>query len=114
MEIEDLIAIWKKQSEGFKPKDETELAAMLKGRSRSIVARLKRNVWFELVFTFLGAFALLAYALTLPDGSLKWTFISIPLLFAIYSLYYVKKLRLLSRFESANDNLKANLQHLTL
>jgi hypothetical protein len=114
MEIEDLKDIWKKQSEGFKPKDETELAAMLKVRSRSIVARLKRNVWLELVFTFLGAFALLSYALTLPEGSLKWTSISIPVLFAIYSLYYVKKLRLLNRFESANDNLKANLRRLTL
>ena len=44
MEIEDLKDIWRKESEGFKPKDETELAAMLKGRSRSIVGRLKRNV----------------------------------------------------------------------
>ena len=113
MEIEDLKDIWKKQSEGFKPKAETELAAMLNGRSRSIVARLKRNVWLELVFSLLGAFALLAYALTLPEGSLKWTFISIPVLFAIYSLYYIKKLRLLNRFESGNDNLKANLQRLT-
>ena len=112
MEIEDLKDIWRRESEGFRPKDETELAAMLKGKSRSIVARLKRNVWLELLFTFLGGLALLAYALTLPQGALKWTSISILILFGIYSLYYVKKLRLLNRFQSGNDNLRVNLERL--
>ena len=114
MEIEDLKDIWKKQSEGFRRKDETELATMLKGRSRSIITRLKRNVWFELIFTFLGGLGLLAYALTIPAGALKWTSISILILFAIYSLYYVKKLRLLHEFSTANEDLRANLQRLTV
>jgi hypothetical protein len=112
MEIEDLKSIWKKQSEGFKPKDETELAHMLKGRSSSIVMRLKRNVWFELIFTFLGGLGLLAYALTLPGGYLKWTSITILTLFVIYLVYYVKKLTILHRFDPGNDDIKANLQRL--
>ena len=114
MEIEDLKDIWKKQSEGFRRKDETVLATMLKGRSRSIITRLKRNVWFELIFTFLGGLGLLAYALTIPAGALKWTSISILILFGIYSLYYVKKLRLLHEFSTANEDLRANLQRLTV
>lgn len=113
MEIEDLKEIWKNQSAGFEKKNETELAGMLKGRSKSIVTRLKRNVLFELIFTFLGGLGLLTYALTLPSGSLKWTSISIIVLFAIYSLYYIKKLRLLNTFDSGNENLKKNLQWLT-
>lgn len=112
MEIEELKYIWQKQHEGFQLKDETELAGMLNGRSRSIIARLKRNVWFELIFTFVGGLALFAYALTLPEGGLKWTSISIPLLFALYSAYYLKKLRLLNRFDPGNDHMKANLQRL--
>ena len=112
MEIEDLKYIWKKQNEGFKPKDEAELATMLKGKSTSIITRLKRNVWIELIFTFLGGLGLLTYALTLPDGSLKWTSISLLILFAIYSFYYLKKLRLLNRFDPGNDHIKANLQGL--
>lgn len=112
MEIEDLKDIWKKQSANFEKKNETELAGMLKGRSRSIITRLKRNVLFELIFTFLGGLALLTYALTLSTGSLKWTSISIIVLFAVYSLYYIKKLRLLASFESGNDNLKTSLQRL--
>ena len=113
MEIEDLKDIWREQSEGFKPKDETELATMLQGKSRSIIARLKRNVWFELIFTFLGGLALLTYALTIPGGALKWTSISILILFAIYSLYYLKKLRLLNEFNAGNEDIKANLGRLT-
>ena len=112
MEIEDLKHIWKKESEGFRPKNEAELATMLKGRSSSIIMRLKRNVWMELIFTFLGGVGLLAYALTLPTGTLKWTSISILVLFSIYSLYYVKKLRLLNRFDPGNDHLRANLRQL--
>lgn len=112
MEIEELKYIWRKQYEGFEFKDETELASMLKGTSTSIIGRLKRNVWFELVLTLLGGLALFAYALTLPEGGLKWTSISIPILFAIYSAYYLKKLRLLNRFDSGNAHMKANLQQL--
>lgn len=112
MEIEDLKAIWKKQSEEFQPKAETELAGMLSGKSISIISQLKRNVWLELVFTFVGALALLAYALTLPPGTLKWTSATLPILFCIYSLYYVKKLRLLHRFDAGNENLRANLEKL--
>lgn len=112
MEIEDLKYIWRKQSESFKPKDEAELANMLKGKSTSIIARLKRNVWFELIFTFIGGVALLGYALTLANGYLKWTSISILVLFGIYSIYYLKKLRLLNRFNSNHENLKANIERL--
>lgn len=112
MEIDELKDIWKKQSDGFKRKDESELAVMLKGKSTSIIAGLKRNVWFELIFTFLGAIGLLAYAVTLPDGAFKWTPISILILFCVYSFYYFKKLRLLSRFDTANENLRVNLRTL--
>ena len=112
MEIEDLKDIWRKESQGFTPKGETELARMLKGKSSSIIMRIKRNVWFELIFTFVGAVGLLSYALTLPGGYLKWTSITILVFFAIYSLYYLKKLRVLNRFDAGNDDIKANLARL--
>jgi hypothetical protein len=112
MELEDLKNIWKKQNEGFQPKEEAELASMLKAKSISIITRLKRNVWFELIFTFLGGLGLLVYALTLPGGSLKWASISILVLFAVYSFYYVKKLTLLNRFGDANAHIRANLERL--
>jgi hypothetical protein len=109
MEIEDLKTIWKKQSQDFQRKNKAELATMLRGKSTSIISQLERNVWMELIFTFTGAVALLGYALTLPAGALKSTSITIPILFCIYSLYYVKKLQLLRGFDAGNENLRANL-----
>jgi hypothetical protein len=112
MELEDLKSIWK-NGEPFTPKGKDEIAAMLKGNSQSIVDKLKKSVWFELIFTAAAGVALLIYALTLPAGALKWTSISILVLLVAYSFYYVKKLMLLHSFaKSAPDNLKSSLENL--
>jgi hypothetical protein len=112
MELDELKDIWKKNDPGFKPKDETEIATMLKGNSKSIVAKLKRSVWVELIFTLIAGAALFVYAFTLPSGSLKWTSVSILVLFVGYTFYYIKKLLLLRQFSSAHDNIKTNLERL--
>lgn len=109
MELDELKSIWKKGEPSFQPKDEEEIAAMLKGKSTSIIDKLKRSVWFELIFTVVVSIALLIYALTLPKGALKWASISILLIFLGYAIYYVKKIMLLSRFDPGNENIRANL-----
>jgi hypothetical protein len=110
MELDELKDIWKKSD--FRPKAEAELASMLKGNSKSIVDKLKRSVWFELIFTLIAGIALLVYAFNLQSGSLKWTSVSILILFVGYGFYYIKKLTLLNKFSSGDDNLKANLEKL--
>jgi hypothetical protein len=112
MELDELKDIWKKNDPGFKPKDESEIATMLKGNSKSIIAKLKRSVWFELVFTTIAGIAMLIYAFTLPSGAWKWISISLLALYIGYTLYYINKLILLHKFSSANDNVKANLEKL--
>jgi glucan phosphoethanolaminetransferase (alkaline phosphatase superfamily) len=112
MELDELKDIWKKTEADFQPKAEAELAVMLKGNSKSIVAKIKRSVWFELIFTLVAGMLLLIYALTLPSGALKWISISILLVFVAYTFYYVKKLMLLSQFAATEDNLKATLEKL--
>jgi hypothetical protein len=111
MELDELKHIWNKKQQDFQLKGPDELAMMLKGSSRSVVEKLKRSVWFELLVTVVAGIALLIYAFTLPDGSIKWTTISILILFVAYSIFYLKKLSLLNRF-NADENLKENLQRL--
>lgn len=113
MEIDDLKAIWK-NGENFEPKNETQIASMLKGQSKSILNKLKRNVWFEMIFTLTSGIILFIYALTLESGALKWTSISIIVLFAVYSIYYIKKLMLLNRMDWGKENIKANLETLVV
>ncbi len=109
MELEELRSIWKSSKPGFQPKDESEIASMLKGRSLSIIDKLKRSVWFELIFTLVSSLALLVYALTLPSGDLKWTSIAILVMCLAYIIYYIKKIILLNRFDPAKENIRANL-----
>ena len=109
MELEELRNIWKNSEPEFQPKDEEEIALMLKGRSMSIIDKLKRNVWIELLFTVAVSILLLIYASTLETGALKWTSISLLLLFIVYSFYYIKKLTLLNRFSGVNENIRDNI-----
>ena len=109
MELEELKSIWRNSESGFQQKNEKEIASMLKGRSLSIIDKLKRNVWLELIITFVVSVAFIIYALTLPSGALKWTFLSILAMCLAYTFYYVKKLILLNRFNPANENIRANL-----
>lgn len=112
MELDDLKSIWKQDKPGFEPKKEAEIAFMIKGRSNSIISKLKRSVWFELIFTIICGVGLGIYALTLESGALMWTIVSLVILFVSYLFYYVKKIILLNQFDSTTENLKNSLQNL--
>lgn len=111
-ELEDLKQIWKNHGQGYEPKKESEIAFMLQGKSNSIISKLKRNVWVELIFTIACSIALSVYVFTLEAGALMWTIISLLVLFMAYLFYYVKKLMLLGRFDSSDGNMKNNLENL--
>lgn len=108
MELDDLKNIWK-QNPPFPNKNAEEISAMLKSNSTSIIEKLKRNVWFELIFTDVVGVALLIYAFTIPHGRIKWTIISILVVFFLYTFYFIKKLLLLNRFDQGKD-IKSNLE----
>jgi hypothetical protein len=112
MELDELKSLWKKQGDSFRPRNEMEIAAMLNGRSKSIITKLKRSVWFELSFTLIAGIALLAYAVTLEASALKNISISILVVFVGYTIYYIKKLILLSRFNTSGNNIRSNLENL--
>jgi hypothetical protein len=112
MELDDLKSIWKQDKPGFEPKRDAEIASMIKGRSNSIISKLKRSVWFELIFTIVCSIVLGIYAVTLDSGALMWTIISLLVLFGSYLFYYVKKILLLNQFNPSTENLKNGLQNL--
>jgi hypothetical protein len=112
MELEDLKSIWKSSAPVFEPKNEQEIAMMLKGRSISIINKLKRNVWFELIFTIVVSVVLLIYALSLQQGAMKWTSISLLLMCLASTIYYVKKLSVLNRVQGINENLHQTISFL--
>jgi hypothetical protein len=112
MELDDLKNLWKKQDIAFRPRNEAEITVMLKGRSKSIISKLKRSVWIELSFTLIGGVAMLVYAITLDPSPLKKYLIAILVMFVGYTFYYIKKLILLNKFDNAGDNIRSNLENL--
>lgn len=111
MELDDLKSIWK-QKIPYEAKHAEQIASMLKGSSNSIIAKLKRSVWFELLLTIGFGLVLLVYAFTLKSGATKWSVVSILLLFLIYTFYYSKKLKLLNSFSPSENNLKESIERL--
>lgn len=112
-ELDDLKSIWKQQS-GFESKNEAEIIDMLSKRSNTLIHKLKRNVWFELIFTVVCMLVLGGYSLTLNGGALMWTILSLLVLLLSFTLYYVKKIMLLNRYDASHENLKDNLNHLII
>jgi hypothetical protein len=111
-ELDELKSIWRQNDAAFQPKDVSEIARMLTGNSRSIVDKLKRSVWFELIITLITGIVLLSYAFTLSSGALKWTSVSILAVFVVYTVYYIKKITMLNRFNPATENLRETLERL--
>ncbi len=111
-DLDKLKSIWQSAS-GYTGKDKEEIARMLQGESASIVSRLKRNVWFELLFTLITGVALIYIGLTSDNNRLSLMIALLMIIYLIYLLYYIRKLRLLNRFSITEGNIKNNLQHLT-
>lgn len=111
-ELDDLKSIWRQQPPDLEAKNSEEISRMLQGRSTSIVSKLKRSVWFELAFTIVCGIGLAAYGIYAQSGQLAWMVLTLSIIFALYILYYVKKLKLLSRYDLSHGNLKTNLENL--
>jgi hypothetical protein len=111
MELDDLKSIWKKK-QSYPAKQADEIAAMIKGSSNSIVAKLKRSVWFELTITIVFGLIMLYFSFTLRSGAMKWSIVSLLLLLLAYLVYYVKKIQLLNHFDPSQQNIRENLENL--
>ncbi len=111
MELDDLKSIWQKK-QSYPAKEAEEIASMIKGNSNSIVAKLKRSVWFELTITIVFGVVMLYFSFTLPSGAMKWSIVSLLVLFLAYLIYYLKKIRLLNHFDPSQQNIRENLVNL--
>jgi hypothetical protein len=109
MELEELKIIWKQSEADFHLKDEAQIGLMLKGKSMSIVGKLKQSVWLELIFALIASIVLLIYAITFKPGAFKWTAISLLVMCLGLSIYLSKKLILLNRFQEVNENLHVTI-----
>ena len=109
MELDSLKAIWKEST--FLPTATTqlELEQMLSKKSQSPIAKIKRNLFWELMVVVILYTSTIIYYFIENSGmsiASAWMLIVMGLL---YLLYYVQKKKLLKKMECITCEVKSNL-----
>ena len=118
VELENLKDIWKQQIQPTIDKqniEKSEIERLLKGRSTSILEKLKRNLLFEIAL--FGFCLLLVSAVPFYFNSTPVTIlclIAVAVIFIPYLIYYIKKYNELKRFSVFHNDIKTSLQSLIL
>ncbi len=109
MELDQLKTAWKEVVVAPGNTSQAELEQLLHARSRSPIAKLKRNLLWELAFVIViyGA-TIVYYFLNLHGGMLLLAWLLI-VLGALYVWYYATKRRLLNKMECVSCEVKSNL-----
>ncbi|WP_439505589.1 hypothetical protein [Sediminibacterium sp.] len=113
MELDDLKGlINQKLIEGSLDKTEHNFANLLKGKANSVVSKIKKSLWFEIICSFLVVLLFLGIAFFSSYHSLKIYFglfgaIFIPFTYILF--YLLKKI---NEFEHSVLPIKGNLQQL--
>src|SRR6266480_715922 len=108
MELEQLKNLW--QQEPAHQKKDEQLLSLLRRRSRNPIARMKRNLLFELISVIvLYGFTIIYYFIAFHGrmSEVSWFMIGIALFFFIY---YFRKNKLLSQMECISCQVRSNLQ----
>src|ERR1700730_16608389 len=108
MELEQFKNLWRLETVHHK-KDE-QLLSFLQRRSNKPIARMKRNLLFELIAVILSyGFAIVYYFFAFQGrmSEVSWFMIGIALFFFVY---YFRKNKLLSQMECISCQVRSNLQ----
>ncbi|NML19919.1 hypothetical protein HHL16_03490 [Pseudoflavitalea sp. G-6-1-2] len=113
MELDSLKDIWKEQDQHVDrhPDNSNEILSMLGKKSQSPVAKLRRNLRWELVAVIITyAFAIIYY-LTEKHGRYWEVSILFTLVAVGFGFYYYHKDKLLKSMQCVESEVKSNLQH---
>ena len=106
MELESLKDIWNKSLPSEAEMSGEDIRQMMRQRSKSAIAKMKRNLMIELALMIL----IYAYAVIQNDHfmpGMQWLFVGIEV---IYLFYFGIKYRLLSRMENPAFEVRSSLQ----
>lgn len=110
MELDQLKQMWGDMSTDKKGSSDEEIQAMLRKKSKSPIAKMKHNLFVEmLVVVVLYAFSIIYYFLKFEGAilSVAWMMLITGIL---YMIYYFRKQKLLHDMECVTCEVKSNLQ----
>ena len=109
MELDSLKQAWKDQRVKGLPEQE-DLQAMLQKKSQSPIARMKRNLFWELVTVVVLYAITILYYLTSNKGQYWDIALMMFVIAALFVVYYIFKNRLLTRMSCVSCEVRSNLQ----
>jgi len=112
MELDDLKEIWKHSSTKDTAWSTTQLHEVLQGKSKSILSRIKRSMQIEIAIGCVAFAVLFLQIFMLKIGPTWWLMISILVFSSTAAIYFYLKMRLVTTFDFATNNLKNNLTDL--
>ena len=118
VELENLKDIWKQQIQPTIDKqniEKQEIERLLKGRSTSILEKLKRNLLLEIAMFMVCLLLVAAVPFYFKSTPVTILFIAaLVFIFIPYLVYYIKKYNELNTFSIFHNNIKTSLQSLII
>jgi hypothetical protein len=109
MELESLKTIWKDVGTSPAITSAEELERMLSQKSKSPIAKLKRNLLWELIAVAVLYGITIIYYLSANKPGMLYIVTMLLVLGALYGWYYVSKRKLLNSMECVTCEVKSNL-----
>jgi hypothetical protein len=109
MELENLKTIWKDVGTKTATTSAEELEQMLSKKSKSPIAKLKRNLFWEMIVVVVMYGSVIIYYLFKNEPGMLYLAILMASLGALYAWYYVTKRRILTNMECITCEVKSNL-----
>lgn len=108
-ELDDLKEIWAQPSQHDVQWSREQLQEVLKGKSRTIIDRLKRSMWIEMALSNGALIFLMLLTIYQQSGPLRWLMGTLLVFFTAFGVYFVSRLRMLAQFDFGATNLRENL-----
>jgi 4-hydroxybenzoate polyprenyltransferase len=111
MELDQLKEMWSDLGESKPSTSKQELQSIMQKRSKSPIAKMKRNLFLEMIFiVVLYSVSIIYYFMEFKGAmlSVAWLMLFTAVLFMIY---YFSKRKLLRQMECVTGEVKSNLQH---
>jgi uncharacterized membrane protein len=109
MELESLKTLWKDVGATAASTSAQELEELLSKKSKSPIAKLKRNLFWEMVVVVVLYSAVILYYILLNQPGAIYFSLLMAMVGGLYGWYYVVKRRLLINMECVTCEVKSNL-----
>lgn len=109
MELENMKELWNEKNKPLKVAGD-KISEIIRKPSKGPLARMKRNLWYELLTVILGFGLIAVYYFIAFDSKyslISWVYV---FLIVLFSYYFIRKSKLLENMQCSSCHIKSNLE----